>query len=181
MPRWWMGCDYDAIAQSEDGLTWQLRGQGVKVMTEDEIIGDNGSVTGSGKANPVAQKWSDTMTEKYTELSAREPVFGQLRNVMDLSVVSALLHSKGLLDKVGMDAQGLIRAGHAANSETWGVPQTVSSQSSFIKKGRNYIITASGGVSIESWAAAANTEVVPSVGTKREAATADHGDAWRWN
>jgi len=128
MPRWWMGCDYDAIAQSEDGLTWQLRGQGVKVMTEDEIIGDNGSVTGSGKANPVAQKWSDTMTEKYTELSAREPVFGQLRNVMDLSVVSALLHSKGLLDKVGMDAEGLIRAGHAANSETWGVPQTVSSK-----------------------------------------------------
>ena len=150
-------------------------------MTEDEVIGANGSVKGTGKVNPVAQKWSDTMTEKYEELSAVEPIFGQLRNVMDLSVVAALLHSEGLLEKVGLDGSGLVAAGQAVMPEKWGVPQTVASKSTFLKKNREYIITASGGVAIESWAVASQSEVVPSIAPNREAAATDKGDAWRWN
>ncbi|MGI9470694.1 MAG: DUF1598 domain-containing protein, partial [Rubripirellula sp.] len=32
-PRWWMACDYDALAKSEDGLAWKLSGQGVRTLT----------------------------------------------------------------------------------------------------------------------------------------------------
>ncbi len=181
MPRWWMACDYDSIARSEDGLTWQLRGQGVKVMTEDELVTADGAVTGTGQVNPLAQQWSQTMNEKYTELSAREPIFGQLRNVMDLSVVAALLHTEGLLDKVGMDVNGLVTAGMQQLPEKWNVPKTVATKSSFIKKNGEYIITASGGVSIESWAAASRSKIDPSIGPRRESAVTTTGDSWRWN
>ena len=85
MPRWWIACDYDPVRQTEDGLAWEIRGRGVKVMTEDEIISAQGNVQGSGKVNPVAQQWADSMTDRYEELARADTVFGQLRNVMDLS------------------------------------------------------------------------------------------------
>jgi hypothetical protein len=96
MPRWWMACNYEPLGKSADGLAWEIRGPGVKVMTEDEIIGEDGSVTGTGKVNPVAQKWSTLMTEYYDELAAKEPVFGELRNLMDLCVVAALIKKEGM-------------------------------------------------------------------------------------
>ena len=33
MPRWRLACDYEPMARTEDGLGWELRGPGVKVMT----------------------------------------------------------------------------------------------------------------------------------------------------
>src|SRR5690606_7337347 len=57
MPRWWMACNYEPVAKTADGLAWEIRGPGVKVMTEDELIGSDGSVKGTGKVNPIAQKW----------------------------------------------------------------------------------------------------------------------------
>ena len=36
-PRWWLACDYQPLARTEDGLGWQLRGRGVKAMTEERI------------------------------------------------------------------------------------------------------------------------------------------------
>ncbi|MFM9114771.1 MAG: DUF1598 domain-containing protein, partial [Planctomycetota bacterium] len=49
MPRWWLACNYEPLVRSEDSLTWELRGPGVKAMTEDDIIAADGTVTGSGR------------------------------------------------------------------------------------------------------------------------------------
>src|SRR5205085_12659256 len=55
------------------------------------------------KASPLAEKWADTMTEKYEELAAKDTIFGELRNCMDLAVVSALIAKHHLLEKAGLD------------------------------------------------------------------------------
>ena len=178
MPRWWMACDYESIARTDDGLAWQIRGQGVKVLTEDEIVSDSGSVRGSGKTNPIAQQWADTMTTKYEELSVKTPVFGKLRNIMDLSVVAALIEKEGLCQKAGCDLS-VLRNDSLVAIEKWQTPTAVASESSFVKKGRNYIITASGGVEVNSWKVTDNVEVVESIGRKRDAA--GESDGWRWN
>ena len=39
MPRWWLACDYEPLARSEDGLAWELRGNGVQAKTEDSLVG----------------------------------------------------------------------------------------------------------------------------------------------
>src|SRR5262245_15039565 len=59
MPRWWMACDYEPLGRSEDGLAYEIRGRGVKCLAEDEILDAAGKVTGTGAANPLAQKWAD--------------------------------------------------------------------------------------------------------------------------
>ena len=181
MPRWWMACNYQPLAKSEDGLAWELRGPGVKVLTEDEVIGADGGVSGTGKVNPVAQKWADLMTKHYDDLSAKEPIFVELRNLMDLCVVSALISKEGLLDKAHLKMPTL--QGRAGKLEliSWPAPKTVATECSFIKRGTDYIITASGGVEIGSWEAASKSVASPAVGQVRQKATARSADSLWWN
>jgi len=64
-----------------------LRGAAVKAMTEEDYLTASGAREHTGKANPAAQHWADLMTAKYDELSVADPIFGQLRNCMELAVV----------------------------------------------------------------------------------------------
>jgi hypothetical protein len=103
MPRWWLACDYQPLLRSEDGLTWQLQGTGVKAMTEDQLVHADGTVEQTGKTNPVAAEWAARMTRNYDELATIEPVFGQLRNLMDLCVIAALMEKEGMRETAGCD------------------------------------------------------------------------------
>ena len=152
MPRWWLACNYESIGRSEDGLAWQLNGPGVKVMTEDDFIAETGEAKGSGKANPIAQEWANLMTSKYDELTRADPVFGELRNLMDLCVISALIEKHSMLDKVGLELPLIMQTGNGLEIDHWYAPKKVATECSFLKAGRQYIITASGGVQVESWA-----------------------------
>ncbi|MFN0016812.1 MAG: DUF1598 domain-containing protein [Pirellulaceae bacterium] len=179
MPRWWMACDYEPMAKSADGLAWQLRGKGVKVMTEDEVA-INGKVAGTGKTSDAAQKWADNMTAKYDELSVAEPVFGELRNVMDLCVISALIAKENLLAKANLEIPTLLGSDQKLQPHEWNAPTQVSTQCSVTHKARNYIITASGGVDINSWAIADKTQEVPAVGETRQKAAAKNAGSLYW-
>ena len=113
-PRWWMSVNYSRLLRSEDGLSWQLRGPGVKVMTEDAFVDSTGAIVESGKTDRHAQRWAETMTDKYAELSIAMPVFGELRNCMDLAVVAALLTHYDLVKHVGAELPSL--TGERSNS-----------------------------------------------------------------
>ena len=106
MPRWWLAPNYEPLRRDADGLAWELRGQGVQCMTEQEFLNDAGQKQKSGKADPTAQKWADTFTEKFDELAREDSSFGQLRNVMDLAVVGALLVKERLLESSGLEMPG---------------------------------------------------------------------------
>jgi hypothetical protein len=172
MPRWWLACDYEPLAKSEDGLAWELRGRGVKVMTEDELIGTDGSVKQTGKVNPIAQKWSDTMTAKYDELSVKDPVFGDLRNIMDMAVIAALISKEQMESKASLSLTHLVNAKEAVKENAYPTPKKVDTQCSAIKRGKEWVITASGGVDINSWEIASKNVVDAKVGdVQRQAAT----------
>jgi len=180
MPRWWLACNYEPLGKSADGLAWEIRGQGVKVMTEDEVIGADGSVTGTGKANPAAQKWANLMTEKYDELSVKEPIFGELRNIMDLSVVAALIAKENMLSKANLEIPMLMKQDSKLKLVAFPAPKTVPTQCSFMKGNGETIVTASGGVEISSWHVAGRAVESPDAAKVRSAATAKDDSLW-WN
>jgi hypothetical protein len=186
MPRWWMACNYEPLGRSEDGLAWELKGTGVKVLTEDEFV-DNaaGTVRGSGKASPPAQKWSEQFTAKYDELAVKEPAFGELRNVMDMCVIAALFTKEDLASKAKCDLRELMSTNGQAKLQASVVPTKVATQTSAMKKGSEWVITASGGVSINSWEVADKSEVIQAVGETREKAKAPAlagaGEGLWWN
>jgi len=181
-PRWWLACDYEPLARSDDGLAWELRGPGVKCMTEDEFVTADGTVEGTGKAHSAAQRWADLLTDNYDELSAEDVVFAELRNLMDLSVVAALIEKEQLIDKAGCSLSLLTETDNNLTTDSWNPPKTIATQASLLKKRRGYILTASGGVQIESWRIASQSEssdTVDEVRTKSTVAT--DNAAWWWN
>ncbi len=185
-PRWWLAPNYDALVRDPSGLSWELRGPGVKCLTEDSYVAEANGVRQSGKSSPVAQKWADMMTEKYEALSVEYPVFGELRNVMDLAVVGALIAKENLLQKAGLElpillgTQKVIEVDHDLP-----VPKTVDTQASVIKKGRNWVISASGGVEISSWHVADNHRVAEGAETETLAKARTNvmpaADTWWWD
>ncbi len=180
MPRWWLACDYEPLGRSEDGLTWQLRGNGVKAMTEDQIVHNDGSVEQTGKTNPVAAEWSMAMTENYDQLCHVEPIFGQLRNVMDLSVIAALIQHQDLIAKSGCgDLEMLTSPAGDELLQHWRVPEWVATESSVVHHRRSFILTASGGVQLDPWYYASRSQVTDSATELRERIQV--GDGWRWN
>ena len=182
MPRWWMACDYQPLARSEDGLAFELRGRGVKVMTEEEVADAHGNVSAAGRSNSAAQKWADLMTKNFDELATKEASFGELRNLMDMCVVSALITKEGLLAKANCSLPTLTEANSPLGYLALQPAKTVETQVSSLKRGREYIITASGGVEISSWAAADKTEPSAAVGQVRQKAkpASKVARAW-WN
>jgi len=179
MPRWWMACNYGTCLKTADGLAWKLNGPGVKVQTEDEFIDGDGKVTGAGRTSTAAAMWAKKMTDSYDELSQHDIVFGDLRNVMDLCIIAAVIEKEGLKDAAGFSAPLLTSPSSELAPGKWHSPKTVDTQCSFLKSGRSYIITASGGVDIDSWKVASNSQVSNELATQHAAAKpARH---WWWN
>jgi hypothetical protein len=181
MPRWWLATNYEPLSRSADGLAWKLNGPGVKAMTEDEAIGVDGEVAGTGKVNPIAQTWADNMTKHYDALMVAEPIFGDLRNIMDLSVVAALIEKEQMLSKVNLKIPMITSDESATLLVKYNTPQSVPTQCSFMKVKRGTLLTASGGVQIDSWEVAEKTKEDQTVSVKREKGKPYGTTAWYWN
>jgi hypothetical protein len=161
-------------------LAWELRGAGVKAMTEDDYLSKEGERQNAGKANPIAQRWADNMTKQYSDLSSRDSIFAQLLNLMDLAIVSTLIVKEQLFDKSGhefpllMDVQSL-------PTEAFNAPRQVDSRASVMKKGKGWIISASGGVQIAPDALLEKVESSDKLAPAREKAIDARKDLWWWN
>ena len=181
-PRWWMACNYEPMARSGDRLAWEIRGQGVKALTEDEVVAGDGTVQGTGRADPIAKEWADLFTKHYTDLAAKDSTMAQLRNLMDLCVASALIKREDLVSLAGGSGFPLLTSPDSKFAAgQLPAPKTVDPQCSFLKIGRNYVITASGGVQIESWEVASKSAVTPQLKSVHTQGTPQAGKAWWWN
>jgi hypothetical protein len=178
-PRWWMACDYDPIAHDADGRVWKISGQGVKTLTEDDTFNKDGTVRSTGRQNPLATKWADMMTEQFEELSRERPVFRDLRNAMDLAVVTTLITQQQLDRKSGIDLSVLRGNDSQVELASYDMPKTLEPQCSFIKGRAGWTVTASGGVNVNAFAVSENAvkdETLASV-----AVASDSDSRWWWN
>jgi hypothetical protein len=176
LPRFWLAPKYEPLRRDNDGLAWELRGQGVRCLTEQDFLNDAGQKQHSGKSNPTAQKWADTFTNKFDELAREDSSFGQLRNVMDLAVVGALLVKERLTEKSGLQAPNLM---NDQPLDEYPAPRSVPSQASFGMAGRKPLVSVSGGVQIYPWQVADRTEVSKDLASAREQKPGS-GTNWYW-
>ncbi len=89
------------------------------------------------------------MTSKYPQLAEKEPVFAELQNMMDLAVVGALIFKENLAQKAGYSMPLLLNSKELPN-ETYQAVKHTDSVASLMQKGTNWVISASGGVQIDS-------------------------------
>lgn len=181
-PRWWMACDYDALGKSEDGLAWKLSGQGVKTMTEMDAISGDGTASQTGKKDKLAQAWADAMTEKYSELSQRMPIFSDLQNIMDMTIVATLISQEGLAQKANLDLALLTAESDDLPLASFNTPKAVEPQCSFIRgRGGKWVVTASGGVDINGFEVVENQQTDENLASVCSTALAATGENWWWD
>lgn len=175
IPRMWIECDYEPVAKSDDNTIWKIAGKGVSVQTEDQVADDLGQRRASGRKIKVAEDWAESMTENYEALSAKVPVFRDLRNVMDMSVIAAIIRNEGLADKVGLKMPLI---GGQLETPSYTVPETIPSQ---VSVADSYAVQVSGGVILDSWGVARNTVVNEELGELVAVAKVATADRWWWN
>lgn len=179
-PRFWMECNYQPLGRSEDGLAWQLRGTGVKTLVEDGRLNESGVRVATGGSNPLAEKWAETMTEKFDSLAQKEPAFRELRNLMDMSVVAALINRENMLERAGLEIP-LFSDETKLSLREHSAPKSVPTQCSFVRLTSAWLVTASGGVQVNPWSVVEHSQIDPSLNKSREVALGTPAGRWWWN
>jgi hypothetical protein len=180
MQRWWLEPKYESVLRSSDGLAWEFNGGSVKCMTEEDFNAASGQREHSGQANSVAQKWADNMTSHYDELAVAAPVFGELRNCMTLAMVGALVTHERLIDKAGCALPALTDAATFKTLEL-PAPTQVESKASMVKQGSNWVISASGGVTIRPGDIVGKARESTAPAAARSKALNPGKTGWYWN
>jgi hypothetical protein len=179
MPRWWMAPSYESLLRDAEGLAWELRGQGVKTLSEEGYLAASGPAS-KQKPGGLAERWAAAMTSKYDSLSLALPAFAELRNCMDLALVAALLVKENLPAKAGCDLSLLHDEKRIAVAEYY-VPRTVDSRASLVRRGQNWIVSLSGGVQVDSWSVLDHVETRAELADVRKSAAASTPEQWWWD
>lgn len=187
-PRWWMACDYDAIARDEAATAFKISGNRIQTLTDQDMIAADGTATASGKTNPAAQTWAEKMTDNFDSLAQAIPVFADLENVMDVTVAATLIVQEDLANQAGLELSALMNPSGNYEPIAYSVPESIDPQCSFIRGRAGWVVTASGGVDIDGFSVVANQTVDGSLDGKasqwtkadRLAKTND-SNSWWWN
>jgi len=179
-PRFWLEPKYEAVLRDADGLVFEFRGPSVKAMTEEDFVTSTGNMQHSGKASSAAQGWANRMTQKYPKLAVADPIFGELRNCMELAVVAALIVKEELTVKAGYSMSLLLDA-KDMKTEEFPAPTKVESKASAITKGRKWIISVSGGVRINPWTLVEKIETKQTLGEVRSQVAGKESQKWWWD
>lgn len=148
MQRWWFAPYYEAIYASEDGNAFQITGQRVQLLSQEEQIGDDGSRSDTAFTRASTQAFARQFTENYAELAAASPVFAELQNLFDVAVVAALLRKENVLERV--DWRGdLFGDADRLPLESLPVPDSVPSEATTRPVQRGMMLGLVGGVTLD--------------------------------
>lgn len=103
MQRWWATPLYEAIYTTEDRLAFQLAGQRVQILAQEELHGPGGQRIDAAVTRVTTKQFAKIFTAKFSQLADRSPIFAELQNLIDLSILAALFRKEDLPRRVGWD------------------------------------------------------------------------------
>ena len=149
MCRWWFVPDYQRVRVSADGYAAELIGNGVKLVGEDEVVASDGTRQQQGRQNRASRKFTDGFTRHYAEVARNSPVFGQLRNCIDMLVAAAFIQQNDLYGQADWDLS-VLGDERAYRVENYNAPERVPTAVNAIWKGSSFATPMGGGVQIQA-------------------------------
>jgi len=99
--RWWFSLNYTSVTAAPGRNAFEIRGQGVKVQSENEMLTDRGERVHTGKAEEINREFTRSFTTNFNGLALRYPIYADLQNIFDLAMVSALIKAENLPQRTG--------------------------------------------------------------------------------
>ena len=136
----------DSISPAEDAF--ELVGPGVRVLSENELLAEQGQRIHTGQSEPLNRQFAEQFTTHFAELAAKYPVYSELRNIFDLAMAVALIQTNGLAEQVAWDA-ALMSTGDRLRLPQAPVPRQVQTVINHRVINRRHIVAGvSGGVMV---------------------------------
>ena len=111
--RWWFTPNYNCVELTPDKLAFHMAGQGVQLGTEEyKTDGKGGLLQVKTEPMRAARLYAESFTKNYDEISTASPVFGQLRNMIDVLIIANFVQREDLLAKTGLDINTLLNNKH---------------------------------------------------------------------
>lgn len=145
LQRWYFVPEYQCVRVSEDALAMELVGEGVKLVGENEVVGKDGGRKVSGGTNRASDAFVRAFTKMYPKLAERSPVYGQLRNCIDLAVAAAFIQHQDYYGLVSWKAD-LFQSEESYPVETLNPPKEVETAVNSLWKGTMLLTPVGGGV-----------------------------------
>jgi hypothetical protein len=148
LQRWYFVPDYKCVRVTADGFGMELEGWGVKLVGQAELV-QQGGVRQQAEGESAASKMFCTaFTEQYPKLANMEPVYAELRNLIDMSVAAAFIQQKDYYQQANWNL-GVFADESQFPVETYETPRQVESAVNVIWKGNTLMTPIGGGVHME--------------------------------
>jgi len=141
--RWWMSVGNESIRMSSSGESFELSGNSVRCLAEDQVVNADGTRDATGEARGANAEFAQLFTKHFAALANDDVVFADLQNVFDLAMVAALVHSQGLTEAAHLDSDTF----RAVETESVEVPaELMTSAAHRVFNGRHVVVQVAGGV-----------------------------------
>ena len=94
--RWWFTMNYDEIITDEHHQAFVFPGKGVMVLSENELLDQAGNRIHTGKSKGPTAGFAKDFTQHFDKLAKQYPIYSELKNLFDLSIVAALIKDQQL-------------------------------------------------------------------------------------
>ena len=148
LQRWFFQPNYDCVHVNEDETAMQLVGNGVKLVGEDESVNAKGDRKRTGSTNRASRAFCGSFTKMYDKLAQQSPLWGELRNLIDMSVTAAFIQEMDFYGKSGWDL-GVLGDESKFSVETLEAPRQVAPVANAVWKGNYFMSPIAGGVNIQ--------------------------------
>ncbi|WP_198000475.1 DUF1598 domain-containing protein [Gimesia alba] len=159
--RWWFTPLYDAFTTTAARDAFQLSGQRLQMMSQEEFVNTAGQRTDAAQTRLSTTKYAQQFTKHFAKLADQHPTFAELQSITDLTVLAALIRKENLDQQVGWEhrffsteSDYLVPVGN--------IPKQVPTAMNYKKAGRLMICLVGGGVTVNARAVVNQTEFVTS-------------------
>ena len=149
MARWYFTPQYECIRMDRDRQVLQLVSTGARLSGEAELVSANGERSQSARRDRASVGFTTDFTRKYAALAKAEPIYAELRNVMDLSIIGAALRFLDAYERCDWQPDVFLNASKL-DVENHDVPTKLPTAVNVVWKGRRLLTPVGGGVSIRS-------------------------------
>lgn len=99
--RWWFAMNHGPVQTDATRKLFRLPGDGVKVLSENELLAARGERVHTNQSEELNQRFANSFTVAFGEISEKYPLYGELENLFDLALALAIIEREQLLERAG--------------------------------------------------------------------------------
>jgi hypothetical protein len=102
--RYWFTLNVDQLSASEDKKAFTWAGSAVKVLSENELLSDQGKRVHTGQSDEATAGFAKNFTKHFDALAKKHPVYRDLQNVFEMAMAAAVIKTQGWDSQIGWQA-----------------------------------------------------------------------------